>query len=101
MSRYIMVIDTRRCVGCMDCVVACKTEMQYEIFINTHPKAKVTGKTKGKSDAASTETGLSVGGHKVMSIGTHQGVDARVEADLVGDGPPLGFTPAHHRPLRT
>ena len=26
MSRYIMVIDTRRCVGCMDCVVACKTE---------------------------------------------------------------------------
>jgi Fe-S-cluster-containing dehydrogenase component len=26
MSRYIMVIDTKRCVGCMDCVVACKTE---------------------------------------------------------------------------
>jgi Fe-S-cluster-containing dehydrogenase component len=26
MSRYIMVIDTRRCVGCNDCVVACKTE---------------------------------------------------------------------------
>jgi len=26
MSRYIMVIDTRLCVGCMDCVVACKTE---------------------------------------------------------------------------
>lgn len=26
MSRYGMVIDTRRCVGCMDCVVACKTE---------------------------------------------------------------------------
>ena len=26
MSRYVMVIDTRRCVGCMDCVVACKTE---------------------------------------------------------------------------
>lgn len=28
MSRYIMVIDTRLCVGCMDCVVACKTENQ-------------------------------------------------------------------------
>jgi Fe-S-cluster-containing dehydrogenase component len=26
MSRYGMVIDTRKCVGCMDCVVACQTE---------------------------------------------------------------------------
>lgn len=26
MSRYVMVIDTRRCVGCQDCVVACQTE---------------------------------------------------------------------------
>jgi Fe-S-cluster-containing dehydrogenase component len=25
-ARYGMVIDTRKCVGCMDCVVACKTE---------------------------------------------------------------------------
>lgn len=24
--RYAMVIDTKKCVGCMDCVVACKTE---------------------------------------------------------------------------
>jgi Fe-S-cluster-containing dehydrogenase component len=28
MARYGMVVDTRRCVGCMDCVVACKTENQ-------------------------------------------------------------------------
>jgi Fe-S-cluster-containing dehydrogenase component len=26
MARYGMAIDTRRCVGCMDCVVACQTE---------------------------------------------------------------------------
>lgn len=26
MARYVMVIDTKKCVGCMDCVVACKTE---------------------------------------------------------------------------
>jgi Fe-S-cluster-containing dehydrogenase component len=26
MPRFGMVIDTRKCVGCMDCVVACKTE---------------------------------------------------------------------------
>ncbi|HWA95777.1 MAG TPA: 4Fe-4S dicluster domain-containing protein [Terracidiphilus sp.] len=26
MSHFAMVIDTRRCVGCYDCVVACKTE---------------------------------------------------------------------------
>jgi Fe-S-cluster-containing dehydrogenase component len=25
-ARYGMVIDTTRCVGCLDCVVACKTE---------------------------------------------------------------------------
>lgn len=26
MARYAMVIDTKKCVGCMDCVVACKAE---------------------------------------------------------------------------
>jgi Fe-S-cluster-containing dehydrogenase component len=26
MARYGMVIDTTKCVGCMDCVVACQTE---------------------------------------------------------------------------
>ncbi|MGE5402305.1 MAG: 4Fe-4S dicluster domain-containing protein [Ignavibacteriales bacterium] len=26
MSRFGMAIDTKKCVGCMDCVVACKTE---------------------------------------------------------------------------
>lgn len=28
MKHYVMVIDTLRCVGCGDCVIACKTENQ-------------------------------------------------------------------------
>jgi Fe-S-cluster-containing dehydrogenase component len=31
MARYGMVIDTRKCVGCMDCVVACETENNVPI----------------------------------------------------------------------
>jgi len=26
MTRFAMVIDTKTCIGCGDCVVACKTE---------------------------------------------------------------------------
>ncbi|MBW1762370.1 MAG: 4Fe-4S binding protein, partial [Deltaproteobacteria bacterium] len=26
MARFGMVIDTSKCIGCMDCVAACKTE---------------------------------------------------------------------------
>jgi Fe-S-cluster-containing dehydrogenase component len=26
MARFAMAVDTTRCVGCMDCVIACKTE---------------------------------------------------------------------------
>jgi len=31
MARFGMVIDTRKCVGCMDCVVACETENSVPI----------------------------------------------------------------------
>jgi Fe-S-cluster-containing dehydrogenase component len=34
MARYGMVIDTRKCVGCTDCVVACKTENQVPEALN-------------------------------------------------------------------
>ena len=31
MARYAMAIDTKRCVGCADCVVACQTENDVPI----------------------------------------------------------------------
>jgi Fe-S-cluster-containing dehydrogenase component len=34
MARYGMAIDTRTCVGCTDCVVACKTENQVPEALN-------------------------------------------------------------------
>jgi len=34
MARFGMVIDTRRCVGCMACVVACKTENEVPAGLN-------------------------------------------------------------------
>ncbi len=45
MARYGMVIDTRRCVGCMDCVVACKTENQVPEGFN---RDWVTAETTGR-----------------------------------------------------
>jgi Fe-S-cluster-containing dehydrogenase component len=34
MARFGMVIDTAKCVGCMDCVVACKTENEVPEGLN-------------------------------------------------------------------
>ena len=34
MTRYAMVIDTRTCIGCGDCVVACKTENKVPDGLN-------------------------------------------------------------------
>lgn len=34
MTRYAMVIDTRLCIGCGDCVVACKTENRVPDGLN-------------------------------------------------------------------
>jgi Fe-S-cluster-containing dehydrogenase component len=32
--QYAMVIDTRLCIGCGDCVVACKTENKVPVGLN-------------------------------------------------------------------
>ena len=50
MARYGMVIDTRKCVGCMDCVVACKTENHVPEGFNRDWIAYET--TRPLSDAA-------------------------------------------------
>ena len=34
MTRYVMVIDTKTCIGCGDCVVACKTENKVPEGLN-------------------------------------------------------------------
>ena len=34
MTRYAMVIDTRQCIGCGDCVIACKTENKVPAGLN-------------------------------------------------------------------
>ena len=52
MSRYIMVIDTRRCVGCMDCVVACKTENNVPEGYN---RDWITETVRGKFPTTSLE----------------------------------------------
>ena len=33
-TRYAMVIDTRTCIGCGDCVVACKSENKVPVGLN-------------------------------------------------------------------
>jgi Fe-S-cluster-containing dehydrogenase component len=45
MARYGMVIDTRKCVGCMDCVVACHTENQTP---DEYDRDWITTEAKGK-----------------------------------------------------
>ena len=63
----------------------CETELQYNIFIATHPgkAVTVTGKMKGESDAERTNTGASLGGMKA-SIFTQQSVSKEQKFDGAG-----------------
>jgi len=53
----------------------CSKDADYESFVVTY-KAKITviDRTDGKATSDSTTAGLTVGGKKVMEIGTHQGI---------------------------
>lgn len=52
MARFGMVIDTKKCVGCMDCVVACKTENNVPEGYN---KDWIVQETKGAFPTLTTE----------------------------------------------
>lgn len=52
MARLAMVIDTRRCVGCADCVVACKTENDVPVGFC---RDWITEETSGKYPKARLE----------------------------------------------
>ena len=52
MTRYAMVIDTRLCIGCGDCVVACKTENNVPDGLN---RDWIVEATQGRYPSLATE----------------------------------------------
>ncbi len=52
MSHYAMVIDTRLCIGCGDCVVACKSENRTPTGLN---RDWVVEQTRGRYPDLTTE----------------------------------------------
>ena len=52
MKHYAMVIDTRTCIGCGDCVVACKTENRVPAGLN---RDWVVETTRGRYPQLQTE----------------------------------------------
>ncbi len=52
MTRYAMVIDTRGCIGCGDCVIACKTENKVPEGLH---RDWVVEQTRGRYPNLSTE----------------------------------------------
>jgi Fe-S-cluster-containing dehydrogenase component len=52
MTKYAMVIDTRSCIGCGDCVIACKTENKVPEGLNRDWVVEVT---RGRYPELTTE----------------------------------------------
>jgi hypothetical protein len=68
----------------LEALGACKTQDQFEAFIKTYKgKMTLTARTKGKSDADRTDTGVNVLGLKA-GMGTHTGVDEQTKTDAKG-----------------
>ena len=47
MTRYAMVIDTRTCIGCGDCVIACKAENKVPDGLNRDWVVELTFASRG------------------------------------------------------
>ena len=63
----------------------CESQMQYALFMGLYKgRITVTGKTEGKSDAESLDTGVSVAGVTVFSMGEGHGVDEKTKTDAKG-----------------
>ena len=70
----------------LEALSKCETEMQYATFMGLYKgKFTLTGKTVGTSDADSLDTGLSVGGVNVLSMGEGHGVDEQTKTDAKGN----------------
>lgn len=63
---------------------ACRAKADYLAFLKKHPKARMVSQTDGRSDAEATDVGLSLGGKKVLTFGTSQGVDEDTKTDASG-----------------
>ena len=70
----------------LDALSKCEREEQYAVFMGLYKgKFTLTGKTEGKSDADSLDTGVSVAGVNVFSMGEGHGVDEKTRTDAKGN----------------
>ncbi len=70
----------------LEALAKCENQMQYALFMGMYKgKFTLTGKTVGKSDADSLDTGLSVAGVNVFSMGEGHGVDEKTKTNAKGE----------------
>jgi hypothetical protein len=68
----------------LDALGKCSKKADYQAFLAAHPKARMVSQTDGKTDAESTEAGISLGGKTVLTFGTGQRVDEDTKTDARG-----------------
>jgi hypothetical protein len=79
----------------LEALGTCRTREQYAWFMAAYKgKFKLTGKTEGSAEAESLETGVSVAGVDVFSMGEGHGTDQKTKTDA--DGKLVGKTVGGH-----